>query len=304
MIVFPLPGFRGLLPAGLRAGSEPSLGGCAIQRFPDRELWLELDRDVEGRECAVLGSLAPPDEQALLVLLMAHTLKRAGARRVVGLLPYLGYGRQDRAGPRQSLGAAWAGELLAAAGVDEVVTVDIHSPAAAACFPIPVASLSPAPLFAAELRRSGVHGLCVVAPDEGAVGRCRDVARAAGVRAPVAWLRKQRTPGGVVHRELVGKVQRRAALVDDILDTGGTLLSACAELRRAGVEEIRVMATHGTFSGERWRTLASAGVRRIQVTDTLPDVRARAGGRAEVLAISSLLMEALERGLAAAAIRP
>lgn len=293
MIVFCLPQHRALLPSELDEGADPALRQHRAGRFPDGELWVELDGPIAGEECTVLGSLAPPDEQMLSTLMLADTLKREGARRVVALLPHLGYARQDSAQAGRSFGAAWAGALLAAAGIDEVVTVDIHSSAAQACFPVPVVSLSPAPLFAAELRRGSLVGLTVVAPDEGAIERCRAVADAAGLAAPVAHLRKHRTAEGVVHTELVGEVGPRAVIVDDILDTGGTLLSACAQLRRAGVEEISIMATHGTLSGERWRDLPAAGARRIQLTDTVPNVRARAGDTVEVLSVTPLLRQAL-----------
>ena len=293
MIVFSLPQHRALLADELSEASEPALHGCRVGRFPDGELWPAVDGPVSGRECAVVGSLAPPDEQTLSTLMLIDTLKREGASRVVAVLPYLGYARQDRAQPGRSLGAAWTGTLLAAAGADEVVTIDVHSSAAQACFPVPVVSLSPAHLFAQELRRGPVADITVVAPDEGAIERCTTVADAAGVTTPVAHLRKHRTEKGVVHTELVGAVGPRAVIVDDILDTGGTLLSACAELRRAGVQEISIMATHGTLSGERWRELPAAGVRRIQLTDSLPDVRTRAGDAVEVLSVAPLLMDAL-----------
>ena len=145
----------------------------------------------------MLGSLAAPDGQILATLLLADTLKRAGARRVVAALPYLGYARQDRAQAKAQFGAAWAGALLGAAGIDEVATVDIHSSAAQGVLPVPVVSLSSAPLFAAELRRESVVDLTVVAPDEGAIERCQAVADAAGVGARVAHLRKHRTTEGV-----------------------------------------------------------------------------------------------------------
>jgi ribose-phosphate pyrophosphokinase len=293
MIVFSLQQYRALLADELDARSDPALREHRSGRFPDGELWVELDGPVAGEECTVLGSLAPPDGQILATLLLADTLKRDGARRVVALLPYLGYARQDRAQPGRSFGAAWAGALLAAVGVDEVVTVDIHSSAAQACFPVPVVSLSPVPVFAAELRRGPLADLTVVAPDEGAIERCQAMADAAGLTAPVAYLRKHRTPEGVVHTELIGDVGPRAVIVDDILDTGGTLLSACAQLRRAGVEEISIMATHGTLSGEHWRTLPAAGARRIQLTDTIPDVRTRAGDGVEVLSVTPVLVDAL-----------
>ena len=300
MIVFCLPQHRVLLPVGLDGASDPALGRCRLGRFPDGELWLELEDPVAGRDCALLGSLAPPDEQTLSTLLLADTLRRAGARRIIALLPYLGYARQDQPSSTRSLGAAWAGSQLSAAGVEEVITIDVHSEAARACFPMPVTSLSPARLFAAELLRESLDDLTVVAPDKGARERCAAVAKMAGIAPPVAHLSKHRTAEGVVHRELVGDVGRRAVLVDDILDTGGTLLSACAELRRAGVREISTMATHGTLSGERWRELAVNGVRRIILTDTIPGVRERGGGVIEVLSVSPLLMEALDAAAAGA----
>lgn len=293
MIVVCLPRFRALL-GDEPPGTAPPVHECRVGRFPDGELWIEADVDVAGADCVALGTLAPPDEHLLSTLLLADTLRREGARSVRALLPYLGYARQDTPETGRSLGAAWAGALLEAAGVERVATVDVHSAAATALFPVPVVSLSPARLFARELRRQGpVADLTVVAPDEGAIARCRAVAAVAGVPAPVAHLRKRRTAAGVAHVELVGEVGPRALLVDDILDTGGTLLSACARLHEAGAREISVMATHGTLSGERWRELPAAGARRIQVTDSIPGVRDRGRGVIEVLAIAPLLRDAL-----------
>lgn len=293
VIVFCLPQHRGLLPAELDSASQPALGRFRSGRFPDGELWLELGDPVTGRDCVVLGSLAPPDEQALLTSLLADTLRRAGARRVLALLPHIGYARQDRSPPGHSLGMAWAGAPLVAAGVDRIVTVDIHSAAAAAAVALPVTSLSPAPLFAAELRREGLDDLSLIAPDEGARARCAAVAEAAGIATPPVYLRKERAPGGVVHRTIVGEVARRAVIVDDILDTGATLLSCCVELHRAGVREITVMVTHATLGGSGWRKLPSAGVRRIVATDSVPGVSARAGATIDVLPIGPLLLAAL-----------
>ncbi len=244
---------------------------------------MRIGEQVAGRACAVWGSLAPPDEQLVSVLALAHTLVREGAQRVVALLPYLGYARQDQAERGQSLGAAWAGDLLRAVGVERVLTLDVHSRRAAACFPMRVDSLSPAPLFADVLMQRGLTDVSVVAPDEGALERSDAVIRAAGIRAPLAHLRKRRDATGVTHNSLVGEISSRVAIVDDILDTGGTLISACAALRRAGAQEIYVFVTHGLFTGERWRELPALGVRRIFTTDSIPTARERAGDIVEVL---------------------
>ena len=291
-IIFPLPEYYPLLRRELSGRSAPALGGCEFARFPNGELYVRIGGPVAARVCAVLGSLAPPHEQILSVLLLAHTLKRQGARRVVALLPYPGYARQDHAEPGQSLGAAWAGDLLQAAGVDQVLTIDVHSGQAAACFPMPVDSLSPAPLFADVLVRRGLTDVSVVAPDEGALERSDAVIRAAGIRTPLARLRKQRDADGVTRSSLLGTVTSRVVIVDDILDTGGTLVSACAALRRAGAQEIFVFVTHGLFTGQRWRELPALGVQRIYTTDSIPAAGERGGDIVEVLPIGRLILDA------------
>ena len=288
-VVFSLPGHSSLVDRALSEQESCVLEPCELSRFSNGELYLRLGAPVEGRVCGVLGSLAPPDAQMLSVLLLAHTLKREGARCVVAMLPYLGYARQDRADPGQSLGIRWAGDLLRAAGVDLVLTIDVHSPQAAR-IAVPLDSLSPAQLFAEALADAGVVDLTIVAPDEGARGRCEEVRRAAEIDAPLAYLRKRRGADGVTHSALIGTVTRRVAIVDDILDTGGTLLSACVELRRAGVGEIIVLVTHGLFTGDHWRKLPTLGVRRIFTTDSVPSARDRAGGIVEVLPVGEMLV--------------
>jgi ribose-phosphate pyrophosphokinase len=294
-IVFALPEYRAVLGAALGSCSGPALGSCSFARFSDGELHLRLHTAVEGRACVVLGSLAPPDERLLKVLLLADTLRRRGARRVVALLPYLGYGRQDRAEPGQSLGAAWAGALLRGVGVEDVITVDLHSARAAECLGLPVASLSPVHLFADALARRDLRDVTIVAPDEGALARCEALASAAHIEQPIAHLRKRRDASGVTHSGLVGKVTSRIVIVDDILDTGGTLVSACRALRSAGAEEITVMVTHGLFTGDLWRQLETLGVDTIFTTDSVPRARDGGGDMVEVLPIGQLLVDALAR---------
>ncbi|MGO9319537.1 MAG: ribose-phosphate diphosphokinase [Solirubrobacteraceae bacterium] len=291
-IIFPLPQYRPTLSGELIERSTLALGRCEIARFANGELYVRIGDPVAGRICGIWGSLAPPDEQILSVLALAHTLRREGARQVVALLPYLGYARQDRAEQGQSLGAAWAGDLLRAAGVDRVLTIDVHSSRAAACFPMHVDSLSPAPLFAEVLARRGLTAVSVVAPDEGALERSEAVIRAAGLRTALACLRKRRDADGVAHSSLVGTISSRVVIVDDILDTGGTLVSACAALRGAGAREIHVFVTHGLFTGEGWRELPALGVQRVYTTDSLPAARERGGSIVEVLPVGRLMLDA------------
>jgi ribose-phosphate pyrophosphokinase len=289
LVHFALPGFEALLPPAF-PGQHGRLG---VERFANRELWVAVESEVDGACCVVLGSIAPPDEQMLALALTTDTLKRHGAARVIALLPYLAYARQDEEEPGKALGIAWAGEVLRASGVDELITIDIHSRRAAELLAMPVTSLSPADLFAAELKRLDLLDATIVAPDEGAIERCSAVAEAAGIARPIVHLRKERTATGVVHRELVGEVGRRAIVVDDILDTGGTLVSCCHELARRRVEEVTAMVTHGLFTGERWRELLSL-VAGLYVTDSVPSAP-HLPEPVRVLSVLPLIEQALAR---------
>ncbi|MBI2158589.1 MAG: ribose-phosphate pyrophosphokinase [Candidatus Rokubacteria bacterium] len=249
-------------------------GRCAVSRFSNQELYATLETDPAGRACLVLGAVAPPDEHLLATLLLVHTLKKEGARTVTVLLPYLGYARHDKAEPRRSRAT--------------------DSSLAHQLFPIPVRSLSPAELFARELATLPLAEPAIVAPDAGALERCDAVRRAAGIRRPLAHFTKERTPEGIKHSVLHGAVGRQAVLVDDILDTGGTLVSACEGLRRAGVEEIIVMATHGLFTGRAWERLWSLGVTRIYCTDTTPPPGHLGSAAVVVLSVAPLLAGCLK----------
>lgn len=258
-----------------RLASELARLGClrcasfSVHRFPNGELHATVEA-IPASHCILLASIAPPDENLLMTLLVAHTVKKAGAHRVTALLPYLAYARQDKEEAGKSLGAAWAGALIDASGVDDVVTVDVHSPVVPGLFPMPLRSLSPAPVFAAELATFPVSDLTVVAPDEGAIPRAEAVRRAIGVDRPISHFKKQRGPVGISHSTLHGHVGRRAVVIDDILDTGSTLVSACEGLRAAGAEEIVVMVTHGLFTGTAWERLWSGGGTRVYCTDSVP----------------------------------
>jgi ribose-phosphate pyrophosphokinase len=283
-----------VMRGGERFVPEPgcaSFERAAVERFPNGELHVEVPERVEGRRCVVVGSISPPAGNLERLTLVAHALRRAGAERVAALLPYLAYARQDRAGRTQSLGLAWVGELLRASGVDKVACIDAHSEQAGDVLGLALTSLSPAGLLAGALPQAWRSEVTFVAPDEGAVGRCLAVARAAGVDRPVVWARKRRTPAGVEHLGLVGSPGPRAVVVDDILDTGDTLVSCCRALREAGVEHIGVIATHGLFTGERWRALFSEGVQETWITDTV--LSRRRPSQAQIVPVAPLLAPVL-----------
>jgi ribose-phosphate pyrophosphokinase len=177
-----------------------------------------------------------------------------------------------------------------ASGIDDVVCVDVHSDQAAEVLGLRVSSLSPAGLLADALPEAWREAT-FVAPDEGALGRCSALAQAAGVESPIVWARKRRTPSGVEHLGLVGSPGSRAVVVDDILDTGATLVSCCRALRDAGVRQIGVLVTHGLFTGQCWRALLSEGVEEIWITDTV--LARRRPPQAHVVSVAALLAPAL-----------
>lgn len=259
----------------MAAAMEKSVGllpgkFCA-KRFENGELHVEIGTQVAGEHCLILGSIAPPDGQMLSTFLLAHTLKKEGAKRVTAILPYLAYARHDKNKPGESLATAWIAELARASGIDQVIAVDAHSERARALFSIPVTSLSPAEIFAEALAGCGLTGATIVAPDEGAIARCQAVRTALRLAAAeIPYYQKHRTATGITHAGLIGRVARQVVIVDDILDTGGTLLSACEKLVEAGVDDISIMVTHGLFTGDRWKKLWQLGVRRILCSDTVP----------------------------------
>lgn len=289
--VFPL---ALVLPAQarfIRGARGADVEQLAVGRFANGELHVEVPGRVDGRHCIVAGSVSPPAGNLERVTLLSHALRRAGAIRVTALLPYLAYARQDRAEPTESLGLAWVGEQLRASGINEVVCVDVHSEQAAQVLGLPITSLSPAGLLAAALPRSWREGVTFVAPDEGAIARCAAIAEAAGADEPIVWVRKRRTEAGIEHLGIVGSPGQRAVVVDDILDTGGTLVSCVRQLRRVGVEEVGVVTTHALFTGEDWRVLPLEGAQRLWITDTV--LSRRRPPAAEVVPIAPLLASVL-----------
>lgn len=268
-LLFALPHHEGLA-AAIAGSTGIERGRAAVGRFANGELRVTIDTPCAGRRCVVLGATAPPDGDLLVTSLLAHTLGKEGAREIVSVIPYLGYARQDRAEPGKSLGAAWVGKLLAGVGVAAAVTVDLHSALVAPLFAVPLVSLSPAAIFAAALRPLALEDATVVAPDEGARERAEAVRVAVGIDRPVVSLVKMRAEAGIRHVAVRGQVGRSAIVVDDILDTGGTLVSACERLREAGTRTIVVAVTHGLFTGKGWERLWDLGVSRIYCTDTTP----------------------------------
>jgi ribose-phosphate pyrophosphokinase len=250
-------------------GVEP--GQFSIVRYLNQELHAIVQSTVSGKDCFILGSIAPPDSQMVSLMLLAHTLRKEGANRITGLLPYLAYAREDKIKAGESLATAWVGMLFKASAFDQIWAVDLHSEHDKQLYPLPLESISPAPMFAECLKQYGLTDASFVAPDGGALSRCEALTSAVGKTSDaIVYFQKRRTQGGIVHQDPVGRVKRRAIVVDDVLDTGATLVSACEKLLAAGAEELYLCVTHGLFTEQRWQELWSLAVKRIFCTDTIP----------------------------------
>ncbi len=270
VVLFAFKAFESIA-SGLQNLLQLQGGMFGVSRFENGEMHLDIQTWVDGERCLILGSISPPDERMLATLLLAHTLKKEKAREITAILPYMAYARHDKDKPGQSMGTAWAGSIFKASGCDRVITVDLHSDTARRLFPIPVISLSPAGVFADAIQQHDLCDAIVVAPDEGAIPRCEAVRVAAGMPpAQVPYFEKHRTEKGIVHAGPIGRLGPRAVIIDDILDTGTTLVSACQRLVEVGVKETYVMVTHGLFTGEGWKRLCEVGVKGIFCTDSIP----------------------------------
>lgn len=245
------------------------LGKFSISHFPNKELFLTLSDKVMDKKCLILGSITPPEINLVAFLMLSHTLKKEGAKKIVGFIPYLAYSRQEKEELKRSQMTALVGKLLDASGVDELITIDIHNKLSQDLFPFPVHSLSPAEIFAEEIKKLKLTNALIVSPDEGAIQRCKDVAFLLGKSENVVWMEKTRGLKKITHKEIEFDVRENIVIIDDILDTGGTLISCCEKLLKRGAKEITIMVTHGLFTGEKWKRLFELGVKKIYCTETV-----------------------------------
>lgn len=285
------------LAAAIAAALGVPLAGCAIRRFPDGETGVALDVPVRGRDVFVVQPTAPPVNDHLVELLaFADACRRSAAGRVTAVVPYFGYARSDkRHGGREPITASLVARLMQAAGIDHVLTLDLHAAQVEGFFHIPVESLTAVPTLCRVLRDRLPAGAVVVSPDTGRVKMATDYAQRLGTSAVV--LHKRRLSGtetAVTH--VIGDVAGRACLIiDDMISTGGTIARAVDALLAAGARpEITVAATHGLFVGEARRLLDRPEVRGVLVTDTVARAEPPWPGL-ETVSVAPLLAEAIRR---------
>src|SRR5437588_2164316 len=273
------------------------LSACEVERFPDGETSVRLDEPVRGREVFVVQPTAPPVNDHLVELLaFADACRRASAARTTAIMPYFGYARSDkRDRQRVPVAASMVADLLQAAGINHVVTVDVHTPQLEGFFRVPVDSLTAVPALVEAVRSLLPAGAVVVSPDAGRVRMATEFAQR--LKTSVVVLHKQRESGTqtkVVH--LVGDVRERACLViDDMISTGGTMGKSIEALLKAGARpEIIIAATHGLLLEGARENLSHEGVRAVFVTDTVP-VRHADWSQLKVVSVAPLIAAAIRQ---------
>lgn len=276
-----------------------SLGKVSVAKFSDGEIAVELLENVRGRDVFILQpTCAPTNDNLMEVLTMADALKRASAGRITAAIPYFGYARQDRR-PRSArvpISAKLVANMLYSAGIDRVLTVDLHADQIQGFFDIPVDNIYATPILIDDIQKQRIENLTVVSPDIGGVVRARAVAKV--LQADLAIIDKRRPKANVAEvMNIIGDVQGRTCLiVDDMIDTANTLCKAASALKERGAERVLAYATHPVFSGAAVERIASSDIDQVVVTDTIPLSEAGAAcPRIRQVGIAGLLAETVRR---------
>lgn len=274
------------------------IGGAKISTFPDGEKLIRIEDDVRGRDCFVVQSTCRPvDEHLVELLIYLDCLRRASARRITAVIPYYGYARQDRKDEgRVPITAKLVANLIATAGADRALAIDLHAHQLQGFFDIPVDHLTGELVLSRYFRDKKIESLTVVSPD---VGNIKTAARyASHLGGDLAIVHKRRVSGDQVQAgELIGQVDGRNILMcDDIVATAGTICSAAELVRQRGAKKIYVGVTHGVFAGQALERLEKAPIEEVVVTNTIPPTSESGKlGAIKVLSVAAMLGEAIKR---------
>ncbi len=278
----------------IAAALDMSLSDTTVSRFADGEIFVRLNENARGRDVYIVQPTPPPAENVLELLLLTDAAKRASAARVTAVMPYYGYARQDRKDqPRVAIGAKLLANLMVAAGAERVLGIDFHTHQLQGFFDVPVDHLYAAPVLTRYFEQKGLGEVVVVAPDVGAAKMARGFARR--VDASFAIIDKRRPAHNVAEvLNIIGEVKgKRCIVVDDMIDTAGTMTSVIEALKERGAEEIYVAATHPLLSGPAVERLQDSPATEIVVTNTLHVPEERRFEKLKVLSVATLLARAI-----------
>ena len=275
------------------------LVNSSIRKFSDGEIYIEINENIRGNSIFIIQSVSSPANDNLMELLLCiDALKRSSAKNITAVIPYFGYARQDRkVVPRTSISAKLVSNLIAKAGADRVVTIDLHSGQIQGFFDIPVDNLFATPIFARHIKKKLTKkNLICVAPDVGGTARARALGKMLNVELAIVDKRRP-APGKSEVMNVIGNVKGKTCiLVDDIIDSGGTIVNAAAALKKKGAKDVHVYVTHGVLSGEAVNKIKKSNIKNLVITDTINNSEKVKNVRnIEVLTISHLVGEAIKR---------
>ena len=269
-----------------------------IRKFADGEIYIEINENIRGNSIFLIQSVSSPANDNLMELLLSiDALKRSSAKNITAVIPYFGYARQDRkVVPRTSISAKLVSNLIAKAGADRVVTVDLHSGQIQGFFDIPVDNLFATPIFARHIKKKlKRNNIICVAPDVGGTARARALGKLLNVDLAIVDKRRP-APGKSEVMNVIGNVKNKTCiLVDDIIDSGGTIVNAASELKKRGAKDVHVYVTHGVLSGNAVEKIKKSSIKNLVVTDTIDNsMKVKKAKNIEVLTISNLVGEAIK----------
>jgi ribose-phosphate pyrophosphokinase len=274
-------------------GESPD--AATIKQFADGEIFVRIDRNARGRDVFIVQTTSSPADNILELLLLADAARRASAARVTAVIPYFGYGRQDRKDqPRVAIGAKLVANLIVAAGADRVVSIDFHQHQIQGFFDIPVDHLYAAPVITKYFRDKELEDLVVVAPDVGSAKMARGYGKRLGATFAIIDKRRPKANESEV-LSVVGEVEgMNCLLVDDMVDTAGTLSNAVYALKERGAKTVYAAATHALFSGEAVSRLSEAPLEEMVVTNTIEIPEDKRFENLTVLSVADLLAKAID----------
>jgi ribose-phosphate pyrophosphokinase len=270
-----------------------------IKRFADGEIYIEINENIRGNSVFVIQSTSTPANDNIMELLLCiDALRRSSAKNITAVIPYFGYARQDRkVAPRTSISAKVVSNLITNAGASRIVTVDLHAGQIQGFFDIPVDNLFTTPMFARYIKKKfKTKNLVCVSPDVGGVQRTRGLATK--IKAELAIIDKRRPePGKSQVMNIIGDVKgKNCIIVDDIIDSGGTIINAVEALKKAGAIDVYVFITHAVLSGEAAEKIKKSKIKKLIITDTIDNSsKIKNNSKIEVISIAPLMAEAISR---------
>ena len=278
---------------------KSKLINSSIRKFADGEIYIEINENIRGNSIFIIQSISSPANDNLMELLLCiDALKRSSAKNITTVIPYFGYARQDRkVVPRTSISAKLVSNLITKAGADRVVTVDLHAGQIQGFFDIPVDNLFCTPIFARHIKKNiKIKNIICVAPDVGGTERARALGKSLDVGLAIVDKRRP-APGKSQVMNVIGNVKDKTCIVvDDIIDSGGTIINSAKALKDRGAKEVYAYITHGVLSGEAVKKIQKSVIKKLVITDSIDNqIRVNKAKNIEVLTISNLMGEAIKR---------